>query len=204
MVKEIRLYIEGGGNTNYGKARLRAGFGQFFEEIVQRARRRNVRWQLILCGPRDAAFDGFRHALKDHPSAFNILLVDSEGPVSKPPWAHLATRDPWQRPENASDDSCQLMVQTAEAWLMADPEALQGYYGKGFALGSLPKTNSVEAIPKTVLEGALDKATQGTQKGRYHKIEHCSDLLGKVDPALVRARSVHCERLFTVLDGLLT
>jgi hypothetical protein len=203
MVKEIRIYVEGGGNSDYSKSRLRAGFGQFFDDVVQQARRHNIRWRLIMCGPRNEAFHGFRQALKNHPSAFNILLVDSEGPVKGSPWAHLATRDPWIRPENAPDDSFHLMVQTAEAWLMADPEALQRYYGKGFAIGSLPKTANVEAIPKSALADALKKATQGTQKGSYHKIEHCSDLLGMVDPSRVRARSSHCARLFTVLENLL-
>lgn len=204
MVTEIRLYIEGGGDSLYGRSRLRAGFRRFFDELVERSRAKaRVRWQFVMCGPRDAAFHGFRQALKDHPSAFNILLVDSEGPVNKPPWEHLATRDPWQRPASASDESCHLMVQTAEAWLVADPEALQRYYGKGFALGSLPRTSNIEATPKVALEAALEKATQGTQKGRYHKIEHCSDLLSAVDPARVRARAPHCERLFTLLEKLL-
>ncbi|NNB87154.1 DUF4276 family protein [Corallococcus sp. AB032C] len=204
MVKEIRLYIEGGGDTRYGKERLRAGFSKFFGALVDRGRSNNIRWVVIMCGPRDAAFKGFKQALKDHPSAFNILLVDSEGPVNKTPWAHLATRAPWPRPKNASDDSCHLMVQTVEAWLLADLVTLQQYYGKNFAVGRLPKATNVETIPKAALEPALVSATKATQKGEYHKIHHCSDLLGKVDPALVRARSAHCERLFTVLEGLLS
>ncbi|RKG81812.1 DUF4276 family protein [Corallococcus exercitus] len=203
MVKEIRLYIEGGGDTRYGKERLRIGFGKFFGELVERGRSRNIRWTFVMCGPRDAAFKGFKQALKDYPSAFNILLVDSEGPVNKMPWAHLATRDPWPRPKGATDDSCQLMVQTVEAWLMADPGTLQQYYGRNFAVGRLPKATNVETIPKAALEPALVNATKATQKGEYHKIHHCSDLLGKVDPARVRDRAPHCERLFTVLEKLL-
>ncbi|RKI61680.1 DUF4276 family protein [Corallococcus sp. AB049A] len=189
MVKEIRLYIEGGGDTRYGKERLRAGFSRFFSALIERGRSSNIRWVFVMCGPRDAAF--------------NILLVDSEGPVKMRPWAHLASRDPWTRPRNASEDSCHLMVQTVEAWLMADLVTLQQYYGRNFAVGRLPRATDVEAIPKTALEPALVSATKTTQKGEYHKIHHCSDLLGKVDPALVRARAPHCERLFTVLEGLL-
>ncbi|RKH43754.1 DUF4276 family protein [Corallococcus sp. AB050B] len=203
MVKEIRLYIEGGGDTRYGKERLRAGFSRFFSALIERGRSSNIRWVFVMCGPRDAAFKSFKQALKDHPSAFNILLVDPEGPVKMRPWAHLASRDPWTRPRNASEDSCHLMVQTVEAWLMADLVTLQQYYGRNFAVGRLPRATDVEAIPKTALEPALVSATKTTQKGEYHKIHHCSDLLGKVDPALVRARAPHCERLFTVLEGLL-
>lgn len=87
---------------------------------------------------------------------------------------------------------------------MADPQALQNYYGKGFVLGSLPKTINVEAIPKSTIESALEKATQGTQKGSYKKIDHCSDLLGMLDSSQVRDRAPYCERLFKVLENLLT
>jgi hypothetical protein len=203
VVAEIRLYIEGGGDTNHGKDRLRAGFSKFFGELAERGRRRNVHLRFIMCGPRDAAFKRFKQALKDHPSAFNVLLVDSEQPVQLKPWAHLASRDPWERPANASEDMCHLMVQTVEAWLIADPDALQRYYGQNFVMGRLPRTTDVETIPKSMLEPALVSATQRTQKGRYRKIEHCSDLLGAVDPAKVRARAPHCARLFKVLDQLL-
>lgn len=204
MVKEVRLYIEGGGNSADGRARLRGGFGQFFEGIVQRARKHNVRWRIIMCGPRAEAFKSFQQALRIHTDAFNILLVDSEGPVKGTPWAHLAAhQDQWQRPSDASDEACHLMVETAESWLLADPEALQRYYGKGFAVGSLPRTKNVESIPKATVTTALDAATHGTRKGGYHKIDHCSDLLGLVDPSRVRASAPHCARLFTVLEELL-
>lgn len=206
MVREIQIFIEGGGNSTYGRERLRAGFGQFFGAVVQRTRKHAVRWRLIMCGPRVETFKRFQQALRLHPGAFNILLVDSEGPVNgATPWAHLAAHqdDQWQRPSDASEDACHLMVETVEAWLLADPEALERYYGKGFAMGSLPRTKSVESIPKATVTTALERATQGTRKGGYHKIDHCSDLLGMVDPERVRARAPHCEQLFTVLEGLL-
>nr|WP_128800173.1 DUF4276 family protein [Corallococcus coralloides] len=205
MVKEIRLYIEGGGTSADGKALLRHGFRQFFDASVALGQKSRVRWAFVMCGSRGEAFHAFRHALKNHSSAVNILLVDSEGPVTGTPWEHLANRDPsWRRPREASADSCHLMVQTVEAWLMADPKALQDFYGQGFSLASLPKTANVERIAKDTLEASLKKATQGTRKGEYHKVRHCSELLKQVDPARVRARSAHCERLFTVLEGLLS
>jgi hypothetical protein len=204
MVKEIRIYIEGGGDSANTKALLRQGFGQFFEAPVALARKKNIRWATVMCGSRGEAFRAFRHALKDHASAANLLLVDSEAPVKGAPWAHLATRDPsWQRPADASDDSCHLMIQTVEAWLMADPDALQRYYGKGFSLASLPRTENVEHIAKSTLESAMKKATQDTRKGEYHKVHHCSELLKRLDSAKVRARAPHCARLFKVLDQLL-
>jgi len=93
------------------------------------------------------------------------------------------------------------MVQTVEAWLIADPDALASYYGQGFQRSALSKRQNVEAIPKTELVPSLDRATQRTQKGQYHKIRHCSDLLSRLNPEKVRSRARHCELLFTTLEA---
>jgi hypothetical protein len=96
-------------------------------------------------------------------------MVDAEGPVQSSPWAHLQARDGWTAPSGAGDEHCHLMVQTMEAWFIADPESLAKYYGQGFRRNSLPATSNVESIPKNTLEPALIHATKETRKGRYHK-----------------------------------
>jgi hypothetical protein len=93
------------------------------------------------------------------------------------------------------------MVQTVEAWLIADPDTLAEFYGQGFLRGALPKRQDVEAIAKADLVRTLDRATVRTQKGCYHKISHCADLLGLLDPNRVRARARHCNLLFTTLEA---
>jgi hypothetical protein len=59
----------------------------------------------------------------------------------------------------------------------------------------------VEAVAKEDLIRALDRATARTQKGRYHKISHCAELLGLLDRNRVRARARHCDLLFTTLEA---
>ena len=49
------------------------------------ARDKGIRWHIVTCGPRNAAFDAFRTAQAQHPEAFNVLLVDSEAPVQATP-----------------------------------------------------------------------------------------------------------------------
>lgn len=93
------------------------------------------------------------------------------------------------------------MVQTVEAWLLADPDALAAYYGKGFHRNALPRRSDVEAIPKEQLFESLDRATAETQKGRYAKIRHCADLLGRLNQDRVRRRARHCELLFSSLES---
>ena len=199
MVAEIRIYIEGGGDSKDTKAFFREGFSAFLKDLVSLARDRRVRWQLVTCGPRNAAFDAFNTSVRQNPQAFNVLLVDSEAPVATAPWAHLRLRDRWES-GNLGDDHCHLMVQAMESWFISDVDALAKFYGEGFYRNSIPNTANVEQIPKDNLEPALKAATRNTQtKGEYQKLRHASKLLALVTPAVVRRASGHCDRLFTVL-----
>ena len=197
MVNEIRVYVEGGGDGAKTKARLREGFSNFLREIVKAARNKSVKWQIIVCGSRNEAFDNFTFALQDHPAAFNVLLVDSEDPVHCAPWQHLQG-SAWIVP-GVSDEHCHLMVQMMEAWFVADIDALSGYYGQGFKQNSIPRNPNVEEIDKERLKRALDEATRHTAKGKYQKIRHASELLARIDSAQVRQAAPHCDRLFTTL-----
>jgi hypothetical protein len=205
VVSEVRIYVEGGGDHADGKARLREGFSGFLRELVDLARRRRIRWSIIACGSRNDAFDAFQFALQTHPNAFNVLLVDSEAPVQTGgPWQHLLARDRWQCPDGVEHDQCHLMVQTMEAWLVADRAALARFYGHGFNPNLLPRNQQVEQIEKDTLANALARATRQTTAGAYHKIRHGARLLGKLDPAAVRAAAPSCERLFATLNRKLS
>ena len=193
MVSEIRIYVEGGGNGSESKAAIRQGFGQFLEPMRQLAQSYRIRWQVVACGGRNAAFDNFKTALRTHGEAFNVLLVDSEAPVTQTPWAHLLARDGWASPP-AGDEQCHLMTQCVEAWLVADRDALRKFYGVGFNKRALPANINVEAVDKRDLESGLERATRNTSKGRYHKIRHCSELLARLDPTTVRSKATHCNR----------
>ena len=138
--------------------------------------------------------------MKEHPDAFNVLLVDAEAPVNKIPWQHLKERDNWNKPE-VDDTCCHLMVQMMEAWFLADIEALKRFYGQGFKENAIPKNLNVEKINKTEIYSALQKATKETSKGEYGKIQHGARLLEQISVAKVRAASLYCDRLFTTLTA---
>ncbi|NQT54013.1 DUF4276 family protein [bacterium] len=181
---------------------MRQGFGEFFLPLRDRARELRHHWQVIVCGSRDDAFSDYQSSLRSHPDAFNILLVDSEGPVTAQPWDHLRARDRWD-PQGLPDDHCHLMVQMMEAWLVADVDALSAFYDQHFHANAIPPTRDVEAIDKARLEDCLQRATRDTQKGEYHKIKHGAKLLAQIQPATVRAKAQHCERLFSTIERLL-
>jgi hypothetical protein len=168
------------------------------------ARARGLHWNVILCGGRSSTFDDYQIALRQHTDSVNLLLVDAETPVSRPPWEHLRGRDNWTRPDSASDDQCHLMVQVVEAWLIADPDALAGYYGHRFNRNALPANPNVEEASKTDVISGLEGATGKTQKGTYRKIRHCADLLALLSVETVRARARHCERFFATVETMIT
>ncbi len=93
------------------------------------------------------------------------------------------------------------MVEMMEAWFHADPEALEGFYGEGFQRKALAGNPRVEEIDRLDLERGLGAATRGTGKGDYfrHKTRHGSGLLGRIDPAKVRAAAPNCDRIFAGL-----
>jgi Domain of unknown function (DUF4276) len=202
MVKEIRIYVEGGGDKKDTKARIREGFSGFLKDVVQIACSKRIKWQIIICGSRNSAFSDFQNALEDHGDAFNVLLVDSESPVKTTPWKHLKSRDNWNSP-GVDDTHCHLMVQTMEAWFIADVDTLKKFYGQKFKENVLPKNPKVEEIEKDSLEASLKAATRDTSKGEYQKIQHASQLLKLLDVAKVRKASPYCDRFFTTLTQMM-
>jgi hypothetical protein len=202
MVDEIRVYIEGGGDGKETKARLRQGFHVFLNSLVETARSKRVGFQLVASGSRNEAFDDFQMALETHPDAFNVLLVDSEAPVNAEPRQHLQQRDGWDL-SHCNNNHCHLMVQTMEAWLIADLDALIRFYGQGFRANALPNNPNVEQVDKEQLAAALKAATVRTSKGKYHKTRHAPKILEQLDAVKVRRAASHCDRLFVTLDQLM-
>ncbi len=199
MVSEIRIYVEGGGDQRFGKAAVQEGFGKFLLPLKEMARERHIRWHVVACGSRQSAFDDFGIAVRQHRDAFNVLLVDAEGPITRSPWEHLQDRDNWSI-QGIHNDHCHLMVQIMEAWIVADKETLKRFYGQGFNANRIPGQKDVESIAKANLERALIQATRNTQKGEYHKIRHGPKILALVDVNKVRNRARHCDRMFTTLS----
>jgi hypothetical protein len=203
VVREIRIYIEGGGNDRLSWRKIRAGFGEFFDSLRQLARSHHIEWSIIPCGSRNDTFEDFKMGLKRHPNAFNVLLVDSESPVTLPRQDHLHQQDHWKIPA-LQEDQCHLMVQAIEAWLVADADAMAGFYGQGFRRNALPGQKDVETIAKDDLIASIERAVRDTQKRTYKKIDHCAELLKRLDPQKVRSRAHHCDLLFRALEARIT
>jgi len=194
---KVRIYVEGGGDAGSTKAACREGFRRFFQNLGSLEQNPTV----IASGGRLKAFHNFCDALAGNTDEIIVLLVDAERPVTEGVWTHLGTMpDDWQKPNTATDGQAHLMVQSMEAWFMADKEALAKYYGRGFRVKSLPPRQDIEAIPKADLVPALKRASKDTTKGEYHKTAHGYALLAFIAPAKVRKKSPHAERFFHTLE----
>jgi len=187
----VKLYVEGGGDSRPLHDACRKGFRKFLEKAGLKGRMPRI----VACGSRKNAYDDYCTAIKNGEAA--ILLVDSEGPVSAAltePWTHLKTRDNWDKPANAGNNDCHLMVQAMEAWLLADPVALKEFYGQGFNENALPKRTDIEGLTKPVMKSHLKRATESTTKGDYDKGAHSFEILERIDPKQVIVKSPWAKR----------
>ncbi len=193
MVTELRIYFE-------GDRELRQGISQFLREIRETVRRQRCRFRLV-AGEAQAVAD-FCHALQSHPEAWNILLVDSEGPDDGQLLRRLQQRHDWKPPAGCHNlgRSVFWMVEVMESWFLADRGALRFFYGNDFRENSLPGNPNVEQIPKSGVLRGLEQATRNCRKGAYHKTRHAPQILMRIDPERVRRAAPNCKRLFdTVL-----
>jgi len=195
----VKLYVEGAGDTAELKKACREGFKTFISKagIVKRP-------QVVACGSRTKAYKSFCIAVNSGQDA--MLLVDSEQAVNAQhqretqdmwqPWAHLRInkQDRWEKPKEAKDTDCHLMVQAMESWFLADRNAIKAFFGQGFNENSLPSA-PIEEIAKDTLFNSLKQATRTCKtKATYGKSEHSFKLLAIIDPEKVTHASPWAKR----------
>ncbi len=214
-MKEVAIYVEGGGDTAQQRAELRNGLDRLLNFQKQAARDKRLRWKLVPSGGRQSTFEAFINAVRraDRDTLY-VLLVDSEGPIVRETKGkhlvnaqvrkhHLETLDGWDL-NKIDPESIHLMVQCMEAWIVADPESLAKYYGKGFRANGLPTRLNLEDEPKLDVYRKFARATKDAAKGPYSeannaKIKHAAALLALIDPRKVAAR---CPRFATFITWL--
>jgi len=199
-VTRVVLYMEGGGQQAETKARLRQGIGQFLGNGLQR-RNIHFRPKIVVCGSVQNTFKQFNAAILRNDEATCAVLVDADGPVSPAhtPARHLSETRGWQTLDLATDEQIHLMVQTMEAWIIADRDLLVSFYGRHLDEKHLTNRQNVEDVPKAELEQGLKDATRRTQKGAYHKINHASQLLQRLNSDIVAVRAPHFKSLLEFL-----
>ena len=162
--------------------------------------------RFVPSGTRRQAYKNFQTTHLQGGDNYALLLVDSESPVTDDsPWVHLQNRpeDSWEKPHNARDEQCHLMVQCMETWLLADRESLSLFFAQGFNENALPASANLEDIAKEDLLNGLRNATRACKrKASYGKGEHSFKLLALIDPKKVSEASPWAKRFIDALKEL--
>ena len=195
-----RIYLEGGGNRNFDRARCREGFRKLFEKCGFKGDRP----KFVACGPRNKAYDDFKTAhSKASLGDFIGLLVDSEDPADdvEKTWQHVAQRpgDRWPKPNGADDEQLLLMTTSMETWIVVDLATLTEYFGPKFKASALPAIHNIEQRDRHEVYGDLRDATRDCP-GPYSKGSKSFELLGKLNPAVLEQHLPSFARARRILD----
>jgi hypothetical protein len=202
-VKAIRIYFE-------GDKRLRPGFRRFLSEIYNLAKTDGCLIEPpIAAGGRDSVVKDYMDALRTHPEAWNILILDSDASDNGRLFDTLSSHSDWHPPGRIARplrESVFWMVQIMESWFLADIPTLKDYFGKGFRESAIRKSADVEIIPKREVYRRLDEAAKATKKGAYSrsKLENAAELLRRTQPDRVKKLSRNCRRIFDTVTGKLS
>ena len=198
MVDSVNIVFEGSGN-------LRPGFNQLFHPHLARARVRRIRFKLIAGGSRIEAVKNFLIYCSSEPSSLNILLIDSERPVSDTARYindHLRAHSVWDRNLPCSDEQLHFMVQAMEAWFIADPKTFRARFGQNYNTNSLPHTQNAEAVPPADLIAAIRRGLPQNRRRRgYDKVSDAVELLRLIDVSLVQQHCPYFRRLWKFLEN---
>lgn len=193
---KVKLYIEGGGESQLQDTQFRAGWRRFFEKAGLKGRMPAV----FRGRSRSEAYDAYCTAVAlRRQGEMPLLLVDSEDLVSvgQGAWAHLKQRDGWSRPRGSGLTDVFLMICCMETWLVADRATLMRFFPEWIDR-QVPKWPKLEQVEKDRVLDALKRATSKCAK-KYAKGQVSFELLGEIDPKAVEAACPAAMALLTRL-----
>ncbi len=138
----------------------------------------------------------------------NILLIDSESPVTFQSDKFEAVRHRLQKDEKIEQKRLYLMVQCMETWFLADLDSLGTYYGYNlYSYKKDERLENIESIPvkkvKEILADISEKS-EYSHRGVYCDIRKATDgfaILEKISPNLVMEKSPHFKELIDFLNS---
>ena len=198
----VTIFIEGGGNGNYGKVQCRKGF----RELLERCGFKGRMPRLVACGSRNEAYDDFKSAFaRASDGDIIMLLVDSEDTVAdiNRTWEHLRRRDKWQNPSGAADEVVLLMTTCMETWIIADRATLRQHFGRRLQESDLPALDDLEIRNRQDVLSSLERATRNCT-APYAKGPKSFAVLGKLNPDVLEQHLPSFKRARSILGGKLS
>jgi len=194
----VRIYIEGGGDTDLDRSRCREGFTKLFQRMGYIGRMPHV----IACGPRGKTHDRFVTAHENiEADVFVAMLVDSENPMEGgvTEWKHLKRRDGWDMPQGAIDDQVLLMITCMETWFVADRPTLREHYKSKLQEKGLPDLHELELRNRQDVQEKLEHATRNCSNA-YKKGKRSFELLAKLNPEELEKHLPGFQRVKRILN----
>jgi hypothetical protein len=188
----LEVYIEGGGTAEQRRL-LRQAFRAALEPVIRQAE--SAQWTVhpIFCGSRSETIETFVTDRPPKNANHRLLLVDSEGPVSKEPHAHIA-QERSQSLGAFDPQDFHLMAQCMETWILAGDVAFNEVFGPDFDAKKLPKRSNLEEESPQACEENLKLACAKTKSKTYDKGRHSAALLQRIQWPLVCERLHHARR----------
>ena len=187
-----------------GSSDLRSGYSQLFQAHRDRARAKRLRFKLVAGGPRTETIKDFLRFCSTEPSSLNVLLIDSEGPVTDTVRYisdSIRSLSVWNAGGFCSDEQLHLMVQAMEAWFVADPQSLRRHFGRDYNTRALPSPQAAETVSAADLVTAIRRGLPHSRRRRgYDKVSDGVELLRWIDVDIVSQHCVHFRRLWAFLD----
>ena len=208
-MREIKVYIEGGGSTRYTKIPFREGFDVFFLYLKDLAFEHDCSLTFIPCGGGEETLRNFDFALANNPDSINLLLIDAEGTVinNSSPKSHLSSR--WQN-SNANDRQCHLMVQIMEAWFFANIDVLYDFYGidrnNNSPLDIYQNIQNVENLDEDKIRQTMLDISRCSSHGDYEeygKVKQAVEILEELDLDIVREKAYHCDKFCIAVESFI-
>ena len=194
---KIRIYVEGGGDTNYLRTCCRMGFNQLLESAGFKGKMP----KFSPCGGRNAVYDDFKTAHQQNSVDYVAMLLDSEDPLEDPEkaWDHLRKRDHWEQPDGSDDQQVLFMATCMETWILSDRVTLQQHYGHDLQESALPPLENLEQRNRHEVQENLKHATRKCSNA-YQKGKRSFEVLGKLNPATLETHLEAFRRMKRILN----
>ena len=205
-MKEIAIYIEGGGPNQYTQLPFRKGFDAFFNYFKALASENDYTLTFIPHGGREEVFKYFNLALINQPNRINILMVDAEGSIDANVTSKTHLQSEWDNPD-ASEEQCHLMVQIMESWFFADLDTLYIFYNidkeNDEDLVEYQGVKNVETIAKDKIIHSLINISKNSTHGdykEYGKRRQAIKIFENLDLDIVRDKAPHCDKFCKTIE----
>jgi hypothetical protein len=197
------IYVEGGGSGRDSK-RIDIQCQQAFHKLLDKMGFTGRKPRLVACGGRHAVYGRFVTRHSNGGADYVALWIDSEDALAdlEATWAHLKSRDGWDRPDQTEDEQVLFMTTCMETWIVADRATLKDHYANELQESALPPLTNLESRHRHDVQKKLSHATRDCANA-YEKDKRAFEVFGKLNPGVLELHLPSFVRVQRILNGRL-